>query len=139
MPLFPYYFRLSSHTDRRYKLFLEEQIVGPQGPAGPGVVNYDTEEVETNVTYVGGQQIFQKTFIVDSGPTPATPLVIDMDLDAPVRIIEMESWLDDGLFQVPIPSADLQVIIVNGNTIVVTTGGDFSGFVGAITLFYFYT
>jgi hypothetical protein len=161
--LFPAYFRLSSHTDRRYRLFLEGPLptgaqgpagpagpAGAQGPAGPGVVDFDTAEVTTNVDWIDGADV--KCIVIDMYSDLAglnnSEITKAHNIAGSILVIQIAGFIQDssnqttytlphvdtGVASSPMPSAE---IYLQAGRIRIASTGDWTAFTECFVILWY--
>lgn len=132
MPLFPQWFRLSSTSRRRYRLFLDTDIVGG--------VDYSLSEQATGLRWIDGKEIFTKTVAFSAGPNNGGVSEAH-GIVGLANVVSMTGYLSNGSLWMAVPNGDdataggIRVLIDDTLASLVSTS-NFSSFSGHLTLTY---
>jgi hypothetical protein len=132
MALFPQWFRLSSTSRRRYRLYLDSNIIGG--------VDYSLTEQATGLRWIDGKEIFTKTVAFPVGPNnggvSAAHGIVGLS-----DVVSMTGYLSNGSLWMALPNGNdataggTRVLIDDTLASLVSTA-NFSSFSGHLILTY---
>ena len=122
----------------------EKGATGPQGANGVGVLNYSTSEQSTDITWINGKTIYQKTINIGNLPN-ATIKAVAHGITGITAVIKIEGWCyfaSTGIWR-KLPTmyrgseiAYNTAVEVDSTNIFISNQADRSGFTGYVTIWY---